>query len=453
MNPDRFQPHRRRRIVRWICAVLVLSVLGGAAYFGYWRFHLKRFFVVAPGKLIRTAQPTRLGIDHLVREYKVKTIICVRRESPRLCRGLFDLDLPDGPWEAEYVKKLGVHHLYWPMGGEAYWPWFGPQQYEQFFELFDDPKNLPAVVHCTGGRHRTGTFSALYRLEYDRWPVERVLEEMYSFDFGAPVPIQDHNLRTYLPRPLPTAKQWASLRKAFGPMTDQPADYATLVRRLRKADKAANPRVRAALRDYLQRRQPFAICLAQRVIDRCENPLAELATAEAVRRLRQDQGSAADWAMSAALVADFGSPAEQRELLDLMENEPKHGSPSPRYQAIVAGLTNRYTPNRLAFLEPALDDLRHRPEPAARQYRYCDTVVAHLISTADTDSVTHSARWDEAATRPANGTTPTPKRRVFHAFPGPCATTRSIRPMWTATTTACNKPPGARRGPAALKSA
>ena len=60
------------------------------------------------------------------------------------------------------------------MGKEWCWPWFTPWQFDEFFKLLDDPANLPLAVHCMGGRHRTGTFSALYRLEYDGWPIERV---------------------------------------------------------------------------------------------------------------------------------------------------------------------------------------------------------------------------------------------------------------------------------------
>jgi protein tyrosine/serine phosphatase len=66
------------------------------------------------------------------------------------------------------------------MGAEAFWPWFSPEQFEAFFELMDDPTNFPVAVHCIGGRHRTGTFVALYRLEYQRWNVEDAQREMYA---------------------------------------------------------------------------------------------------------------------------------------------------------------------------------------------------------------------------------------------------------------------------------
>jgi hypothetical protein len=52
----------------------------------------------------------------------------------------------------------------------------------------------------------------------------------------------------------------------------------------------------------------------------------------------------------------------------------------------VAGVTDRYTPNRIAYLLPLLDDQRLRPEfvdhrdPFVRRYRYCDTAVARLSS-------------------------------------------------------------------------
>lgn len=251
---------------------------------------------------------------------------------------------------------------------------------EQFFSVMDEPKNWPVAVHCSGGRHRTGTLGALFRLEYDRWPAEKALAEMYSFQFGLPLSVHEHNLRTYLPRPHPSPETWQQLQAAWQPQLKSGAgelrDYEQLVHALRLAK--FEPGVRDALQKYLSSDQPFAICLAQRVIDTPAEPLASLAAEKASACLAKTAADPNEWAMAAALVADFGTPEQQGRLVELLQQEPHDASPSPRYHAVVLGVTNRYTRNRIAFLRPLLDDTRQRLDPDAARYRYCDTAMARL---------------------------------------------------------------------------
>jgi hypothetical protein len=373
------------RVFAWylrhrLAPAFVLLAVAISAWSGFWRYHLKRFHVVDVGTLYRAGQPTELGFRHLKSWHNVRTVVSFRLEDPRLPAGLLDLGEPDGDLESEYIERLGLKHVQWPMGAEPYWPWVTPWQFEKFLEFFDDPANLPAVVHCVGGRHRTGTFAALYQLEYQRLPVDAVIAEMLTFKFG-PLPwIQDHNLRTYLPRPRPTPLQWQALATAlFGPDRGAwPADYEELVLRMRQGSD--RDELVDRLRMALEQDQPFAICLAARLIEAVDDPLAGTAVECAARQLEATERDAATWAVSAALVADFGAPEQQQELLSILQDETHDAEPSPRYQAVVSGVTNRYTPNRIAYLFPLLSDMRTRPEPNADGYRYCDTAVARLAS-------------------------------------------------------------------------
>jgi protein tyrosine/serine phosphatase len=36
----------------------------------------------------------------------------------------------------------------------------------------------PVLVHCFAGIHRTGAYCAVYRMEVDRWPPYKALQEM-----------------------------------------------------------------------------------------------------------------------------------------------------------------------------------------------------------------------------------------------------------------------------------
>jgi tyrosine-protein phosphatase SIW14 len=66
-------------------------------------------------------------------------------------------------------------------------------------------------VHCAGGRHRTGTMTALYRMTYDGWTPVQAYNEMKQYRFeGFP----DHPvLRNYVYayKATPPAKQPAVL--------------------------------------------------------------------------------------------------------------------------------------------------------------------------------------------------------------------------------------------------
>ncbi len=374
----------------------VIATLGTAGYFSIWRYHLKRFDTVVPGVLYRSAQPTEWGMRHLVRNCGVKTVISVRRDDTRL-KTWIDTDEPDGPYESDCVQNLGARYLHWKLGGEAYWPWLSPKVYEEYFAIFDDPQSLPVAIHCVGGRHRTGTLAALYRLEYDRWSVTDTLAEMYSYDFGGPVQVHEHNLRTYYPRPRPSADQWQKLQAAFA-KPGVATDFEHLVRRMRLGTHAEDLSI---LERLLEQQQPFAICLAERVIDSAGHPLASAAAAHALNSLGLSDQPPHEWASAAAILADWGSVEQQQMLLAVLQSEPREGLPSVRYQAVVRGVTNRYSPNRVPYLVPLLDDQRNRPEADAANYCYADTAVARLTSIVNELFVDEIAplrdSWNRAA--------------------------------------------------------
>lgn len=53
----------------------------------------------------------------------------------------------------------------------------------QFLSLVNDPANWPVYVHCQGGRHRTGTMTAVYRITQDGWSADRAYQEMKQYHF------------------------------------------------------------------------------------------------------------------------------------------------------------------------------------------------------------------------------------------------------------------------------
>ena len=80
------------------------------------------------------------------------------------------------------------------------------EQANEFLKVANDLKTGKFYVHCAGGRHRTGTMTALYRMTFDAWTPTQAYNEMKQYRFeGFP----DHPvLRNYVYayHPAPTTK-------------------------------------------------------------------------------------------------------------------------------------------------------------------------------------------------------------------------------------------------------
>ena len=53
----------------------------------------------------------------------------------------------------------------------------------EFLSMVNDPANQPVYVHCQGGRHRTGTMTAVYRMTQNHWSAAQAYDEMKQFRF------------------------------------------------------------------------------------------------------------------------------------------------------------------------------------------------------------------------------------------------------------------------------
>jgi len=76
-------------------------------------------------------------------------------------------------------------------------------QIAQFFEIVTNPANQPVYVHCAGGRHRTGTMTALYRMTFDGWNAAQAYNEMkqYRFEGFPDHPVLRNYVYAYNPAP------------------------------------------------------------------------------------------------------------------------------------------------------------------------------------------------------------------------------------------------------------
>lgn len=78
------------------------------------------------------------------------------------------------------ANSLGMNYVSMPMD-----PRTPPtqQQLNEFFNIIDNPNNLPVLVYDANGQDRVGVMSALYRIRYHRWDYEQAYAEMKSFGY------------------------------------------------------------------------------------------------------------------------------------------------------------------------------------------------------------------------------------------------------------------------------
>lgn len=163
------RPKRASRFA--IVLASLIGVAGASAGLIYLQQHQlpKRLAEVERGILYRSAQPNTTHIDNVVKEYGIHTLLIVREGTSRA--------VPD---EREHAQAQGVRVVHIPVESRQPIP---DQQVKQFFDVVDDPANRPVWVHCSAGRHRTGYFCALYRIERMGWSVDEAVAEMISFGF------------------------------------------------------------------------------------------------------------------------------------------------------------------------------------------------------------------------------------------------------------------------------
>ncbi len=96
----------------------------------------------------------------------VKTIVDLRGDAKRD--------------EKAGAEEAGLRYINLPLGDKQYPP---ADAAEHFLNIVNDQANWPVYVHCAGGRHRTGSMVAVYRITVDHWTLDQAYAEMKQYDF------------------------------------------------------------------------------------------------------------------------------------------------------------------------------------------------------------------------------------------------------------------------------
>lgn len=156
--------------------VVVMLLVGGPL--GYRREHerhFRNFRVVHEGVLYRSAQLDLDGLKRIVHDYGIKTIVSLREG-----------DAAADQQEAEWAGRVSINHVripprLWSPGPDGTVP--ATEGLAAFREVMDEPANHPVLIHCFAGVHRTGTYCAVYRMDYQKWSNSQAIAELRSMGY------------------------------------------------------------------------------------------------------------------------------------------------------------------------------------------------------------------------------------------------------------------------------
>lgn len=135
----------------------------------------RNFRVVRPGMLYRSGQMTKDGLLQVINDYHIKTVINLRD-------GLSERDRAEEEFcKSEDVKFVRILPSRWGDEGGSVPVEAGVQR---FREIMSDPRNLPVLIHCYAGIHRAGSYSAIYRMEFEHWTNARAIAEMKACGYS-----------------------------------------------------------------------------------------------------------------------------------------------------------------------------------------------------------------------------------------------------------------------------
>jgi protein tyrosine phosphatase (PTP) superfamily phosphohydrolase (DUF442 family) len=122
-------------------------------------------FGVADGRIYRGEQPSKDEYAHLA-AMGIKVVIDLRLDAKKFAKASAEAA------GMKYVN-IPIDDAGMPTDADA----------SAFLKAVAEAGSDPVYVHCAGGRHRTGSMIAVYRMQCDDWNVEQAYQEMLDYDF------------------------------------------------------------------------------------------------------------------------------------------------------------------------------------------------------------------------------------------------------------------------------
>lgn len=156
-----------------VVLVLAIVVGGPVGYAAYRNANFRNVRVVKDGVLYRSGQLSQAGLERLLHDHGIRTVISLRdSEGPGT--------KPTDAAEERYCRGRDIQFVRIPP--RKFWAPDGSVPAEEnvrrFLAVLDDPANYPVLIHCFAGIHRTGSMVAVYRMEYEGWSNAEALDEL-----------------------------------------------------------------------------------------------------------------------------------------------------------------------------------------------------------------------------------------------------------------------------------
>lgn len=169
-----------------LLAVFTLALIAGGKYV-YDRHINHNFMTITEGKVYKSGVIPPDEIKEYVDKYHIKSIIDLRFPGTG-----DNVNNPEVPAELKAEKEAvaqipGVNYF---NNGSDQVP--NQMNLDYFYEIMDNPKNYPVLIHCYHGIGRAQLYSAIYRIEYEGWSNEEARQQaafpvlFSSFDDGKP---------------------------------------------------------------------------------------------------------------------------------------------------------------------------------------------------------------------------------------------------------------------------
>ncbi|MBC7494494.1 MAG: dual specificity protein phosphatase family protein [Flavobacterium sp.] len=166
---------------------LIAIVLIGAMKYVYDMNINHNFETITDGKVYKSGVIPPDELESYIKKYNIKSVVDLRFPGTE--------DLVNNPEipkeltaERDAISKIkGVNYF---NNGSDQVP--NQKNLDIFFKIMDDKTNYPVLIHCYHGVGRAEMYSALYRIEYEKWSNEearngvRSIIKFSSFDDGTP---------------------------------------------------------------------------------------------------------------------------------------------------------------------------------------------------------------------------------------------------------------------------
>ena len=186
---------KNKKIIGFSIVVIILIFVGKYVY----DMNINHNFeTITEGKVYKSGVIPPDELKDYINKYQIKSIVDLRFP------GTIDLvNNPEIPAELTAEKNTiekikGVNYF---NNGSDQVP--KPENLKTFFRIMDNPANYPVLIHCYHGVGRAELYSAIYRIEYEKFTNEearngvRTLIKWSSFDDGKP---KGEYLKTYKSR-------------------------------------------------------------------------------------------------------------------------------------------------------------------------------------------------------------------------------------------------------------